>query len=103
MNATHTPGPWTAYNSNNGRIFKYWSIASKSGKIATIEERESSADEHGNAMLIAEAPALLKACQHLIEMVEECHNHDIVPTDVEWPILEARAAIAKATGKGGAK
>lgn len=90
---------WMAYNAHCGRIFKLWRIKDDSGKVATVAERKSPEDEHAAALLIAAAPELLRALRHMIEMVDACHDADIVPAENEWPVLRAREAVAKAQGK----
>ena len=69
---THTPGPWTAYNSHGGTIYRSWRIGESNTTpgvtcpIATIanEDTGRTGDEQvANARLIEAAPDLLAALQ----------------------------------------
>lgn len=110
MNTKHTPGPWTVGRTITGSE-EMVTLRGESGsgeKIydAMIESPECFIAGVGgrgrencvaNARLIAAAPDLLEACQHLLEMVAALHADNMVPTKTEWPAEQARAAIAKAT------
>ena len=82
----HTPGPWTVdrIECDCGR--------GSGHRIVTESDDLGSSENRANARLIASAPELLEALEHVVEMAPN-HNHD-------W-VMKARHAIAKATGQGG--
>ena len=58
-------------------------------------------DKKANARLISAAPDLLAAVQLLMEQYDSSPDHFIMGGDLtNKPFLMARAAIAKATGRG---
>ena len=96
----HTPGPWILVLDNhpNHRSI-YVRTDSHGGNIAkVVATRDSSNDAtwsqsrvEANARLIAAAPDLLAALERVT--LQLAHEHT---NDEAW--VEARAAIAKATG-----
>ena len=52
-----------------------------------------------NARLIAAAPDLLEALQAMVEIAELTVGWTPAPPDADGPLVQARAAIAKATGE----
>jgi hypothetical protein len=94
-NATHTPGPWMAYNSDNGRILKHWRIRGDCVRndppFAVVDSGGKMLPEYeaANARLMAAAPALLAACEEIIE-----HETD----DWDARMRTIRAAVAAAKG-----
>lgn len=88
--AKHTPGPWNIYfNSQDDLVIrKMFADGQESHVVARCHSG------YANARLIAAAPELLEALETLAEHFEyymgdnECR-----------PLENARAAIAKATGK----
>jgi hypothetical protein len=91
----HTPGPWQAYNSRNGRIFKRWRITRRGARtIAEICENNSPEIELANAVLIQCAPCLLVALQDLVDYAE-----DVAAERDERPgsLARARVILAAAT------
>ena len=97
----HTPGPWTVrhdFRSGNGELCIGVSaarIGPKSGAVAWPSGVDD-AQELANARLIAAAPDLLAALQHMVDMYQR--HFDVMP--VAWQTADdiARAAIARATG-----
>jgi hypothetical protein len=87
--AQHTPGPWRA-SSAKTLTDRGWYVDHVSdptlGKLDLICDNARPED----ARLIAAAPDLLAALQHVLQVL----NHPIVRDAIE----QARAAIAKATG-----
>jgi len=96
----HTPGPWTAYQSQNeqGAPIPRWRIHGPDlcGPFVTIDIdittetcAKQDANLKANAALIAAAPELLEACQCLLR-------------DGDMPeIIELmEQAVAKAEGRG---
>lgn len=88
----HTPGPWFV----QGSII----TPTKSGKRFAIAEvfRDSVATAEANAQLIAAAPDLLATLQEIADSAAFIGSN-VTPSMIE---RIARAAIAKATGKGAA-
>ena len=93
----HTPGPW---------VVEHWSPIGKhspkmphiySGGFLVAEVENEFADDEGvaNAQLIAAAPDLLEALEHLVYECEEGCNLTIFNVIDK----EAKPAIAKAKGE----
>ena len=94
--AKHTPGPWYVTGScQDGTM-----ITDDTGDQIANWPSCPACRKMPNARLIAAAPELLVACENLIQA---CDCEDLNPTEAfGWytkALLEARAAIAKATGK----
>lgn len=88
MTTKHTPGPWAWLTGQDGRH----SVA-QAGTLASIAELRGLAPEQeleANARLIAAAPALLEALQHIWQ-----YDRDGLGAIGE---VLARRALAKATG-----
>jgi len=90
MNTKHTPGPWSVHGSyigaGNKRSMKV--VAT----VANMPSDEMSPDEvAANAALVAAAPDLLAA---LVDAADALLIH----CPDAWALLQARAAIAQATG-----
>ena len=96
MNAKHTPGPWTIFSARANVALG-----------SPVESEIRSADRHvvarlgvirdwqqGDAALIAAAPELLDALRELAN----AHSYDSPIKLRKAAYLQARAAIAKATG-----
>lgn len=98
-NTKHTPGPWFASCNIVSGDFQQFrdgfrvAVASK----ATGSEAEMTA----NANLIASAPELLAALRALL-VVADHPNNPLATGACSSIVADARAAIAKATGQGGA-
>jgi hypothetical protein len=86
-NTQHTPGPWRYdYELDYcGEI-----IASNGTSICSFTDEPSTND----ARLIAAAPELLEALQGMLDLLE-----DTSELSRKLAVMDARAAIAKATGK----
>ena len=80
----HTPGPWTYEQISNNAY-----VIDENGS-AVMLYRNPDDEMKANARLIAAAPELLEALEWAVD-----NPHD----DAYW-ISQARAAIAKAKGKG---
>ena len=98
-NTKHTPGPWM-HLGRDGKPqtepWNGWAIKGPDGKgIAACASSVKRLDEEkfANARLIASAPDLLMALRNITECAEA--GDDGVNMDL-W-IMQARAAIAKAT------
>lgn len=78
---THTPGPW--------------GVRAKGQKVAEIVRCD---DEQANARLIAAAPELLEALTNLVARINHNGGIGAYTGGPIFVMLDARAAIAKATG-----
>lgn len=101
----HTPGPWMAYNADNGRILKHWRIRGDCVRdeptFAVIDSDGKLSPEYeaANARLIAAAPELLEALS--LMYCAGFWSADTLATMPEYQrnaIEAARAAISKAEG-----
>jgi hypothetical protein len=88
MSTQHTPGPWKFGSKADSNFYKR-NISGVDGyHVAAV----SSRDDHevdANARLIAAAPDLLEALQHLMV----AHGEQL-----DYAFQQAQEAIAKATG-----
>lgn len=94
MNTEHTKGPWKV--DTKGR---FWSIESTQCEICAMPDmdgREATPNEQANARLIAAAPELLAALEHIVS--EIAGGGDMSAATVEHLGSIARAAITRATG-----
>ena len=88
MNSTHTPGPWKVDRAPNG--VTYIDAIGRRGEIPICTV---TSHEQDDARLIAAAPDLLEACRGMLRHLER--------EGLQFDAMDdARAAIAKATGKG---
>ena len=107
MTVKHTPGPWIVKKNIDGIYAGTMSLVATESSGEIVGPRQLRYQAVGcveaNARLIAAAPDLLEALSKLTEMYcQMVHSGDCgnwnPEDDIE--IQEARAAIAKATGKG---
>lgn len=101
QNTTHTPGPWESDGS--GQIY----TADQRLDIALVTHHPNTKmpepEDLANARLIAAAPELLAALEAIRNDCEDFINDEDGPGAIETMQAmreAARAAIAKATGKG---
>ena len=94
----HTPGPWEhtgpgdiVGKEDNGYGLGYVDVCSV--YLRTVRGRTNA-----NARLIAAAPELLDALQAMTEIAEMTIGWLPTPPNADGPLIQARAAIAKATG-----
>lgn len=86
---TQTPGPWAIdWTLSDGD--RYW-VEAKPGDAPIVVAR---VNEMRDAQLIAAAPELLAIAQGLLAIEHQCKTHGL-----SMLALNARAAIAKATGE----
>lgn len=94
----HTPGPW--FVNCHEHYTKYVEARIGGGllqEVAACGPTEKQEQQEANARLIAAAPELLEALQHIEEYWNRDSNEQAM-TDALWHIIEtAQAAIAKAT------
>lgn len=70
----HTPGQWYLnFTSTGALIVKYTKTAGKTLVIAELKRSENYSE---NAKLIAEAPKLLKALEHIVERINTVQISD---------------------------
>ena len=93
MSSKHTPGPWGL-----SKHIEVW-VNAGPVHVATIPRAWDADWSEANAYLIAAAPDLLT---HLVRVVSQFNalENNLSEADI-LVIGEARAAIAKATGKDG--
>lgn len=93
MTTQHTPGPWFAHGRN---ILNSASCKGNSCRqlahISDMPDEMTAEELQANARLIAQAPAMLRALQNLVETLEGMAVH---PSHY----AQARATIARATGQ----
>ena len=90
----HSTGPWTAMVTDTmGDTPALWDIVQRSSGGTVAEIQSHNPDD---AALVAAAPDLLAALQHMVDMYQR--HFDVMP--VAWQTADdiARAAIARATG-----
>ena len=105
----HTPGPWTCQKSPAPHDGQH-DFAIHAAKAKVLAEAFGR-DCHGNiinaeanAKLIAAAPELLEALEHLVDQSDKQNwairlGGSLHPFDVKGAVQKARAAIAKAEGR----
>lgn len=91
----HTPGPWAVVPARTGENDSiYFEVHDGFGRTATVYgDIATDGEEAANARLIAAAPELLEALRELAD-----HCRAFYMAERESILLNARAAIAKATG-----
>lgn len=100
MTTQHTPGPWTAIEKfgvlgsvKGGVIRKYTNGTSQDQlfMVCSVQDDNGGTEAtNANARLIAAAPDLLEALQHLLV----AHGEQL-----DYAFQQAQEAIAKATGE----
>lgn len=105
----HTRGPWTAIEDFGQHISAYAHVATVRGSepdfaILAGSESHPFRDAEANARLIAAAPELLAALQVIVKEINAWNSavESIIgrqPRETWQGLLDARAAIAKATGE----
>lgn len=94
----HTPGPWVAVKYPDTKAHTVW--ANGVSSLASVKHNQPHTQE-ANAHLIAAAPEMLEALKALIDAFEP-YVLDETDADVRERnvahLIEARAAIRKATG-----
>ncbi len=94
---SHTPGPWV---SRNNMVFCGKKCICSNVNAASPNQQNIAEDvamSIANARLMAAAPEMLGALQHIEEYWNRDSNEQAM-TDALWHIIEtAQAAIAKAT------
>ena len=88
----HTPGPWKAFNSKKGRIFKHWQVDTGTGSV-TLDD--AGHWEAGNAHLIAAAPAMYEALKDALACIEQT----LTRKEINDRRDKINSALAQAEGK----
>jgi hypothetical protein len=108
----HSPLPWIAWNSHDGKALKSWRVGSR-GKtdgvvtpVCILDNSVPGYEEHANAMFIEKACnlhyELLAACEKVVEHYQSMSGNPSYPIpDKHWieGALMARSAINKAKGE----
>jgi hypothetical protein len=103
-NTKHTPGPW-----HIGRRAGNPAIYAQDGAEVAQMLTVTNDDWRDNARLIAAAPDLLAALERAEALLRiACNpgidkNVTLCASSCQWAANEARAALAKAQGEGGAE
>jgi len=72
---THTPGPWS-FGTASGEIYAHGvSICRVYPGMLTSFHAPDVETQRANARLIAASPALLEACERLLEMITDNRLH----------------------------
>ena len=100
MSTQHTPGPW-AITSEKPFVTAYCAQTDRPEVVATVYSHSGTAAEWlANARLIAAAPDLLAALYASKMALLSCMHANVL---VDTAFDQVNAAIARATGKEGAK
>jgi hypothetical protein len=97
MMTKHTPGPW---NCNRASAAGREIIVSEVSPVdvAVLSHRDKSQSEiTANAYLIAAAPDLLNALQAIVKSLADQDDEGMI--EHAQQMIDARSAIAKATGE----
>ena len=96
MEHEYTPGSWTHYDdSADGKTNRHEIVAL--GKTICHIYHSVPLEDAANAKLIAAAPELLSALREMVEIAELTIGWFPEPPGADGPLIQARAAIAKAT------
>jgi hypothetical protein len=91
MSTQHTPGPWASNSADSFELGVY----GNGYRIAKMTGGEINRDI-ANARLIAAAPELLDALQAIVKSLADQDDEGLI--EHAQQMIDARAAIAKATG-----
>jgi hypothetical protein len=97
----HTLGPWRLDHSDAVDLRNHVGISSESHSLLAqivwkMDDDERSPSCEANAHLISAAPDLLEALQAIIKSLADQDDEGMI--EHVQPMIDARAAIAKATG-----
>jgi len=95
MSSTHTPGPWTLDSVDEDSGLIGWWIHGPTGHVCHVYDRRLTRRAQADARLIAAAPELLAAAEHLLDRLDADHLG-------AWDRNERdalAAAVAKARGE----
>ena len=100
MTQTHTPGPWVACPGNARQVYKIETNARGNQNDGYEIAALRGPDKDANARLIAAAPELYAALESLTQYVDSYRYNSAWAGRPHAIMDAARAAIARATGKG---
>ena len=89
----HTPGPWKANFAISGSVYIF---GGDRNFASVFDEWQDEANQEANASLIAAAPDLLAALQAIVKSLVDQDDEGMI--EHAQQMIDARAAIAKATG-----
>ena len=96
---TYTPGPWKAmtlnYQFKVGHLGPSWLILGKDEFRSIVQVWGYNDEDEANAYLITAAPDLLASVEELLRVCYDLEAND----ETVRAVANARAAIAKATGR----
>ncbi len=99
-----TPGPWRLTEPQAPDY--YATIHGDGGKVLVAEAETAFGARDANARLIAAAPELYAALHNAERLIDACMDRNSAPSpDSPWLrelLDETRAALARASGEGGA-
>lgn len=94
----YTPGPWECDLQGYG-AFAIEADSRQGGYIVIADRgphRTRAKEMHANALLISAAPELLEALQSIVRSLSDQDDEGLI--EHAEPMINARAAIAKALG-----
>lgn len=95
-----TPGPWEARLMRGDiNVIRLGSFRNEGVTAFSYQSVVNAIDDVDDAQLIAAAPELLSALQHLVEVYDSEDGKQWTTTSKKAAIAEARAAIDKALGE----
>ena len=104
--SAHTPSPWTFVQSGTGD-FPIWNVRIGTRGLITLPATAGMETMDADARLIAAAPELLEALNLMATIIDNMgdmpdgfiHPSPWKTLKCEEALMQARAAIAKATGE----
>jgi hypothetical protein len=97
----HTPWPWFVGTGTSDQLGPVLAIVRKEescgAAIAIIDTVTGDEVSHANARLIAAAPDLLNALQAIVKSLTDQDDEGMI--EHAQQMIDARSAIAKATGE----
>jgi hypothetical protein len=90
----HTPGPWFSQYDDNG----FYEIGSEIVSLRLAFTYGEGDTDEANARLISAAPELLQSLQAIVRSLADQDDEGLI--EHAQPMIDARAAIAKAIGEG---
>ena len=91
MNTQHTPGPWTVKKASP----QAGVITAPNRGLGIAEVFGGGETDTANARLIAAAPELLTALQHVIDQYDRARDFTQFMDGLDWKLIRGAAAKAK--------
>ena len=92
----HTPAPWDI-STYDGEFGVYSSVRPENNDIALVRSSFNETENQANARLIAAAPELLEALEHLVKITYDYGDTRDRNSPVHDALKQASDAITKAT------